>query len=234
RTRLFAVAPDLDCPAVRGFRHFAADGGRRLLAASAPCAFRSEDIVEARDAHLHAMIPHVRQEEPFAEELLPAIFAIRRGGICGVLRALGIIRVELVVVRVHAGGGRVEELLHAGPPPVFQTVEVDAAGVVHDSGVVLAGEYVAGSAHIGGELIDDFDAAYSRRGDVRIAQIADDEFVGGAGGEFMSLEVHAPDPKAFGLEAFYEMSADKAPSTVNENAFGHIFERSSDMCGRAC
>ena len=36
----------------------------------------------------------------------------------------------------------------------FEHVEVDRRRVVHDVGVVLAGEDVAGAAHVGGELID--------------------------------------------------------------------------------
>ena len=58
-------------------------------------------------------------------------------------------------------------------------VQIDRGRVVHDVGVVLAGEDVAGAAHVGGELIDLVEAPIDDGATERlVAQIADDEIIG--------------------------------------------------------
>ena len=61
----------------------------------------------------------------------------------------------------------------------IQHIEVDRGGVVHDVGVMLAGENIAGAAHVGGKLIDLVKTAIDHMPhEIRIAQVADHEVVG--------------------------------------------------------
>ena len=53
----------------------------------------------------------------------------------------------------------VEHAPHLALVARVQHVQIDRGGVVHDVGVVLAGEDVAGAAHVGRELIDLVEAA---------------------------------------------------------------------------
>ena len=75
--------------------------------------------------------------------------------------------------------------------------------VVHDVGIVLAGEDVAGAAHVGGELVDLVEAPIDRLAaqTSRIAQVADEEIVGLGLGELGILEVDAADPEALRASA---------------------------------
>ena len=57
------------------------------------------------------MVPPVGEIKPLAEQLLPAIFAVRRGGIGAVLGAIGIVRIHLIVFRVHASRRGIEDFL---------------------------------------------------------------------------------------------------------------------------
>ena len=74
---------------------------------------------------------------------------------------------------------------------------------------------VARSAHIRGELVDDlyvFDTAC--RG-VGIAQIPHDKLVCLARGKFRALQIRTPHPRAFFLEPFHQVPADKSAGTAN-------------------
>src|SRR5262245_50842976 len=58
---------------------------------------------------------------------------------------------------VDAGRGRIEDAPGIAPPAGFENVEVDLRRVVHDVGVVLAGEDVAGSPHeVGSRIMLEF------------------------------------------------------------------------------
>src|ERR1017187_5185649 len=110
RASLLAVAPDLDLAAVFGFRNLTAQRSRRLLSTARPRAIGTEDVVEAGDPHLDAIVPHVGEVKPLTEQFLPAILAVGRRRVGGILGTLWVQRVHLVVLRVHARGGGVEEL----------------------------------------------------------------------------------------------------------------------------
>ncbi len=71
RAGLAAIAPDFDLAAIGGLGDLAAEGGGCLFAASVPSAFGSEDIVEARDANLDAVVAAVGKVETLAEEFFP-------------------------------------------------------------------------------------------------------------------------------------------------------------------
>src|ERR1039458_4803580 len=217
RTGLFAVAPDLDFAAVHGFCHFAADGGRSLLPAVAPGSFRAEDVVKPCDADLDPIVPHVGEVEAFAEEFLPPVLAVWRRWIGGILGAFRVGGVELVVLRVHARGGGIEELLHAGQAAVLQAVQVDGGGVMHDGGIVLPGEDISGPAHIGCKLVDFVDSLDHLADGGLVAQVADDEFVSRGRGEVVRLEIDGANPIAFGFEAFDKVAADEAAGAVDQH-----------------
>jgi hypothetical protein len=109
-----------------------------------------------------------------------------------------------------------------------QGIEVDGGGVVLNIGVVLAGEDVAGTAHVGRQLVDLLDTLDDGPDDVWIAQIAEDELVGGRGGEIVRLEIDGANPVVFGFETFNEVAADEATGSIDENAF-HGFHKCPKM-----
>src|SRR2546426_7625992 len=103
RARLPAVAPDLDLAAVGRQGDLAAYRGRRLLASALPGALGAEDVVVACDVHIEAVIAGIREVQALAEELLPAVLAVRIGGIGTVLGAVRIVRINLVLPGINAG-----------------------------------------------------------------------------------------------------------------------------------
>ena len=211
RARLIAVAPDLDLAAQLGFGHLAADGGGRLFLAAGPGAFGAEDVVEARDAAFHAVVAAIGQIQPLAEQFLPAVLAVGGGRIGGGFGAVGVVRVFLVVGRIHAGRGRIEHPLDVPAPAGLDHVQIDGGRVVHDVGVVFAGEDIARPAHVGGQLIDLVEAAVGDlAADGLIAQIADEEIVGLGLGEFGKLEIDAANPEPLALQALDQMAADES------------------------
>jgi hypothetical protein len=125
--------------------------------------------VETGDTHVDAVIPHIRKVQPLAEELLPAVFAVRRGGVGRLLGALGIVGIALVVLGINARRRRVEELSDARLHAEIEDVQVDRRGVVHHGGVVLAGEDVAGAAHVRRQLVHDVDIGDDGTHHTRIA-----------------------------------------------------------------
>ena len=88
---------------------------------------------------------------------------------------------------------------------------------MHDVGVVLAGEDVAGAAHVGGELVDLVEAPIDDGvAESGVAQVADDEVVGLGLGELGEFQVHAADPEAFMLEAAHQVAADEASRAADQ------------------
>src|SRR5258706_11251105 len=81
RACLLSIAPDLYGAAVLRLGNFPAKLGRSLLPSSRPGSFRSEDVVIAVDVAFHVIIAVVCQIQTFAEQFLPAIFAVRCGGV---------------------------------------------------------------------------------------------------------------------------------------------------------
>ena len=49
---------------------------------------------------------------------------------------------------------------------------------------------------------------------LRVAQIGDDEVIGGRGGEFGIFEVDAANPEAFALQTLHQMRANEPPTTT--------------------
>src|SRR5437773_10893499 len=99
---MIAVTPDLDLTAVRGFRYVEANGSLSLLSSARPDALWSEDIVEAGDSDGYAVIPHERQVQSLAQQLLPAILAVRRRRVRRIFRAVWALGIALVVLGVNA------------------------------------------------------------------------------------------------------------------------------------
>jgi hypothetical protein len=63
---------------------------------------------------------------------------------------------------------------------------------VHHVGVIVAGEDAAGTAHVGGELVDVVEALVKDlAADRLVAQVADDELISRARGELMVFQIYA-------------------------------------------
>src|SRR5881296_1164098 len=78
------------------------NGSRSLLSSARPGALWSEDIVEAGDSDGYAVIPHERQVQSLAEQLLPAILAVRRRRVRGIFRTVGPLGIALIALGVNA------------------------------------------------------------------------------------------------------------------------------------
>jgi hypothetical protein len=124
---------------------------------------------------------------------------------------------SLVVLRVHAGGRGIEELADTGVEPVFEGAQVDRGGVVRDVRVMLSGEQVSNTIHIRCKLVDLIDVPNDIADDVLIPKIGDQELIDRNVGEFVRFEVDGANPKAFGLETLYEVTADEPTGSVNKN-----------------
>jgi hypothetical protein len=82
---------------------------------------------------------------------------------------------------------------------------------VHDVRIVLAGEDIAGTTHVGRQLVNFIEIAiYYAMDGILLAQVGDNEVVCFGLGVFVKLEVHTTHPKTFTLEALDQMAADKA------------------------
>jgi len=85
---------------------------------------------------------------------------------------------------------------------------------------VIAGEDIAGAAHVGGELIDLIEAAIDgRAGEIQEPQVPDDEIVGLGIPEFGKLQIAAADPETFTLQAANQMTADEPAGPADQGRF---------------
>src|SRR6476619_6301087 len=84
---------------------------------------------------------------------------------------------------------------------------------------MLAGEDVAGPAHVGGALVDLVEPAIDDIATIgRLAQIRDNEVVGLGFSVFRKLQIHAAHPKALTLQALHEVRSNKPSRTANQSA----------------
>jgi hypothetical protein len=96
---------------------------------------------------------------------------------------------------------------------------------VHDVGIVLTGEDITGSAHIGRKLIDLIETAVDHMShEIWVTQVADHEIIGLGLAEPRELEIGASHPEAFTLEPFDKMVADETTGPAHQRSFsGHGF-----------
>src|SRR4051794_5378554 len=88
---------------------------------------------------------------------------------------------------------------------------------MHNIGIIVADEEVAGAAHIGGELVDFVKPAIDDGvAEIRVAQVADDEIIGLSFSELGKFQVDPTDPEAFMLQAARQMAANKPTSTADQ------------------
>jgi hypothetical protein len=77
---------------------------RRLLLPIIPGSFGTEYVVVTGNSNREAVIALKRHVQPFAEQLLPTVFAIGSGRIRTVLGQTDVARITLLVLRIYAGG----------------------------------------------------------------------------------------------------------------------------------
>src|SRR5262249_27987993 len=200
-------------------------GRRVLLPAVIPAALRTENVMVASNPYFHAVIPAMREVEAFAEQLLPSVFAVRCGGIGRRLCAVRIAGVELVVLRIHAGGRGIKNSLVVAAVRGVNNIEINARRIVHHVGIVFTGKDVTGSAHISRKLIDLIEAAVDHMShEVWVTQVADHEIIGLCLAKPRELEIRASHPEAFALEPFDKMVADEPTAPAHQRSFsGHWF-----------
>jgi hypothetical protein len=75
--------------------------------------------------------------------------------------------------------------------------------------IVLAGEDISSSTHVGGELVHLFDIGDSLVDHGALPKITEHELIGSAGCKLRHFDVGAPDPKSLALQPANEMPADK-------------------------
>ncbi len=81
--------------------------------------------MEAYDACLDVIILAIMLTEPFRDELLPSIGILGLGGIGVFLFQGSDMGIELLVLRVHTGGGRIEIAFDPIGPSRFKRMQVD-------------------------------------------------------------------------------------------------------------
>jgi hypothetical protein len=86
---------------------------------------------------------------------------------------------------------------------------------MHDLSIVLTCKDVAGTAHIGCELINLINVLHHIGNHLLVAQIANDELVGWRFFEFVGLQVDGPDPVPFRFQPFHHMSTDEATGPID-------------------
>src|SRR6266516_4702376 len=94
-------------------------------------------------------------------------------------------------------------------------------------GVVFAGEDIAGSAHVGCELIDCVEAPVDHLSyEVRITQVADHEIIGFCLAETREFEISTSDPKALPLEPPDKVVTNEATGSADQRDLSrHCFRR---------
>ena len=90
---------------------------------------------------------------------------------------------------------------------------------------MLAGEDVAGAAHVGGELVDLVDPLDGRRAQGSGSRRSPTMNSSAGASEYSwRLRSTAAHPEAFGLESLDQMAADETTGAVNQNAFCHVLK----------
>ncbi len=90
---------------------------------------------------------------------------------------------------------------------------------MHHLGIVLAGEDIAGAAHVGGKLINFFNSLDGLARHAGIAKVGENEFVGRRRRIFVWLQIDCPNPVAFLAQSAYEVAANKPARPVDQNPF---------------
>jgi hypothetical protein len=84
---------------------------------------------------------------------------------------------------------------------------------VHDVGVMLTGEDIAGAAHVRGQLIHLVEATIDDAAtELGVAQVTDHEIIGLRLGVGVVFEIDAADPEAFALQRFTRWPPMKPPA----------------------
>jgi hypothetical protein len=82
---------------------------------------------------------------------------------------------------------------------------------------VLAGEDVAGAAHVGGKLVDFIETAVDDlAAEGGVAEVSDYEIVGRRVGKLRELQIDAPHPEPIRLQAPDEVAPDKASRATDQ------------------
>ena len=106
---------------------------------------------------------------------------------------------------------------------------------MHHVGIVFTGEDVAGSAHIGCELIDFIEAAVDHvPHEIWITKIADHEVIGFRLAETWKLEISASDPKAFPLEPPDQVVTDKSTGPADQRNFSRSLVSTTCVSAPVC
>jgi hypothetical protein len=144
----------------------------------------------------------VGEIKPLAEGFFPTVLAIGRGRVGGLFRALGILGIALVALRVYACRRRIEEPLDPGLHSQFQRVQIDRGGIVHHRGVVISSKKVPRAAHISRQLVNLVDVFHHPAHHRRIAQVSQHKLVGRQRRVLLLLQIGGAHPVALCLEPF--------------------------------
>jgi len=89
---------------------------------------------------------------------------------------------------------------------------------MHYTSVMITGEEISGSSHVGCELIDIVNSFDSLCGDGIIPQIANQEVIGRGVGKFRVFEIYAANPKPFVSQSGDQMASNEPASTIYKNS----------------
>mmetsp|Transcript_22514 Transcript_22514/g.73858 ORF Transcript_22514/g.73858 Transcript_22514/m.73858 type:complete len:367 (-) Transcript_22514:147-1247(-) len=146
---LLAISPHLEL--LRSSKRLTQEGSWRLLASSLPGSVRTVDVVEAHDTELDLGVVDAVPPAAFLRgKFLKAVGILGMSWPGVLLTETRVCRIQLLVLRVDAGAGGVQETLHTILTSSLDHVEADHGVVVQDAGVVGLDE--AHSSHVCGKV----------------------------------------------------------------------------------
>jgi hypothetical protein len=108
----------------------------------------------------------------------------------------------------------------------MKNVEIDTGGIVHDVGVVLAGENVTRAAHVGCELIDFIETAVDKMPHkIGVTKVAEYEIIGLRLAEAREFKIGPADPETFALKTTDKVMSDKAASPTDQRLLSRCWCR---------
>ena len=91
---------------------------------------------------------------------------------------------------------------------------------MHDIGVIIAGKYVTGTAHIGRQLVNFAIVVFNDGAtETRVAQITNDKLVCRTGAMLVRLQIDTAHPKPLIFETPSEMPSNEAACTTDQCLF---------------
>ena len=136
-TSLLSISPHFNLSPIIGHCYFSTECSRCLFTAIVPGTLWPKNVVKSGNSHIKAIVSVKRQIHPFAEEFLPTVLTIGLCRLSRILSSFGVIRIFLVVLRVHTGRRRIKYFFYAIFYRPFTNVQVNHGRIMHNVCIIL-------------------------------------------------------------------------------------------------